>query len=122
MSGREVTRRRFLKGLAVATGGTILAACQPQVVKETVVVERVVDRPVVETVVVEKAVDRPVVETDTAHEEKSSRYSESPMLRERVERGELPPVEERLPDNPLVVTPIEQIGRYDSEPKESESP
>ena len=33
----------------------------------------------------------------------SGRYQESPMLRERVEAGELPPVEERLPDEPLVV-------------------
>lgn len=33
------------------------------------------------------------------------------MLRERVEAGELPPVEERLPDEPLVVeTP--QTGEY----------
>ena len=44
------------------------------------------------------------------------KYSESPILRDRVERGELPPVEDRLPDEPLVVTPIENIGRYDSEP------
>ena len=65
--------------------------------------------------------NRAVAETDVAPKEISSQYSESPMLRERVERGELPPVEERLPDNPLVVTPIEQIGRYDSEPKESAS-
>ena len=41
----------------------------------------------------------------------ASRYQEAPMLRERVEAGELPPVEERLPDEPLVVdTP--QVGEY----------
>jgi peptide/nickel transport system substrate-binding protein len=44
------------------------------------------------------------------------RYRESPVLRDRVERGELPPVEQRLPDEPLVVPPIEGIGRYDSDP------
>ena len=37
---------------------------------------------------------------------------ESPMLRERVERGELPPLEERLPKEPLVVEPRETIGKY----------
>ncbi|SFC48987.1 peptide/nickel transport system substrate-binding protein [Streptomyces aidingensis] len=37
---------------------------------------------------------------------------EAPMLAERVKAGELPPVEERLPENPLVVTPTEQIGVY----------
>jgi peptide/nickel transport system substrate-binding protein len=44
------------------------------------------------------------------------KYSESPMLRERVERGELPPVDERLPDEPLVLTPPEAVGRYSSDP------
>ncbi len=44
------------------------------------------------------------------------RYRESPILRERVERGELPPVEKRLPEQPLVVPPVEGIGRYDSDP------
>ncbi len=43
-------------------------------------------------------------------------YRESPILRERVERGDLPPVEKRLPDQPLVVPPVEGIGRYDSDP------
>ena len=41
----------------------------------------------------------------------SGRYQESPMLRERVEAGELPPVEERLPDEPLVVESPE-VGEY----------
>jgi len=41
----------------------------------------------------------------------SGRYQESPMLRERVEAGELPPVEERLPDEPLVVE-VPEVGEY----------
>jgi len=39
-------------------------------------------------------------------------FNEAPMLQELVEQGELPAVEERLPDNPYVVEPIEEIGRY----------
>lgn len=40
-------------------------------------------------------------------------YSESPMLAERVEAGELPPVEERLPSNPRVIElPGSSIGTY----------
>jgi len=34
------------------------------------------------------------------------------MLAKQVERGELPPVKDRLPDHPAVVEPIESIGRY----------
>src|SRR5690606_8985828 len=39
-------------------------------------------------------------------------FNEAPMLAERVEAGELPPVEERLPQEPLVVQPAESIGQY----------
>ena len=39
-------------------------------------------------------------------------FSEAPQLRARVQTGELPPVSDRLPEHPLVVVPIEAIGRY----------
>ena len=39
-------------------------------------------------------------------------YSEAPMLRKQVEQGLLPPVQERLPEQPLVVEPYESLGRY----------
>jgi len=39
-------------------------------------------------------------------------YQEAPMLAERVARGELPPVGQRLPDNPAVVEPVDAIGAY----------
>ena len=34
------------------------------------------------------------------------------MLARLVATGELPPVDQRLPDEPLVVTPLEEIGEY----------
>ncbi|MBN1285748.1 MAG: ABC transporter substrate-binding protein [Anaerolineae bacterium] len=39
-------------------------------------------------------------------------YGESPMLAERVAAGELPPVAERLPENPAVVVPFNEVGTY----------
>lgn len=39
-------------------------------------------------------------------------FTEAPMLAERVIRGSLPPVAERLPEHPLIVVPMEEIGRY----------
>lgn len=39
-------------------------------------------------------------------------YNEAPSLAERVAAGELPPVEERLPENPLIVDVVEEIGQY----------
>jgi peptide/nickel transport system substrate-binding protein len=40
---------------------------------------------------------------------------EAPMLAEMVESGDLPPLEERLPEEPLVVEPHEEIGQYGGE-------
>ena len=39
-------------------------------------------------------------------------FSEAPEFRTMVAAGELPPVEERLPEEPLVVTPVEEVGQY----------
>jgi peptide/nickel transport system substrate-binding protein len=39
-------------------------------------------------------------------------YKEAPTLAALVARNQLPPLAERLPETPLVVTPTERIGRY----------
>jgi peptide/nickel transport system substrate-binding protein len=39
-------------------------------------------------------------------------YQESPMLADKVAAGELPPVAERLPVSPKVVTPFKEVGTY----------
>jgi peptide/nickel transport system substrate-binding protein len=39
-------------------------------------------------------------------------YKEAPMLAELVAAGDLPPVAERLPRNPRVITPYDQVGEY----------
>lgn len=39
-------------------------------------------------------------------------FNEAPLLRKRVQAGGLPPLEKRLPENPLVMIPWEDIGRY----------
>lgn len=42
----------------------------------------------------------------------AQQYSQAPMLDDGVSAGALPPVEQRLPSNPLVVTPVESVGTY----------
>jgi peptide/nickel transport system substrate-binding protein len=39
-------------------------------------------------------------------------YSEAPMLDSQVSGGSLPPVEQRLPDQPLVEKPFDSVGQY----------
>ncbi len=42
-------------------------------------------------------------------------YKEAPTLAEKVAAGELPPVEERLPEDPEVIIPYESLGTYGGE-------
>ena len=44
-------------------------------------------------------------------------YNEAPMLAEQVAAGELPPVDERLPAEPLVQDVVDQIGVYGGTPR-----
>lgn len=58
-------------------------------------------------------------ETDDARDEypmtrseRGTEYGQAPELAEQVEAGELPPVEERLPDEPVELEVVESIGQY----------
>ena len=39
-------------------------------------------------------------------------YVEAPTFKDRVAKGALPPVGQRLPENPLVITPTDKVGTY----------
>jgi len=43
---------------------------------------------------------------------KIEKYGEAPALAELVKAGKLPPVEQRLPKNPLVKVPWNEVGQY----------
>lgn len=51
-------------------------------------------------------------EYETLTGNKIGKFNEAPMLRTMVAAGEIPPVEERLPEEPLVIEPVEEIGQY----------
>ena len=88
-----ITRRKFLQVTAgVAATATVAACAQP------------------------KATSVPAVAT-TASTEKATalsvpKYKEAPMLAELVKAGKLPPVDQRLPPQPLVVEPRVKVGKY----------
>ncbi len=52
----------------------------------------------------------PTIITDAAQWPKA--FKEAPMLTELVKAGKLPPVEQRVPQDPLVVKPVHEIGKY----------
>ena len=53
-----------------------------------------------------------MAQTTSAGGMRTGTYAESPMTAALVEAGELPPVDERLPDEPIVVEPVDEIGTY----------
>ena len=52
----------------------------------------------------------PTMITDPAKWPKT--FNEAPMLAERVKAGKLPPVEQRVPAEPMVWQPLNEIGKY----------
>ena len=50
--------------------------------------------------------------TTTTTMEATGKYQEAPELAALVAKGELPPVEERLPEQPFVLQPLESVGTY----------
>jgi peptide/nickel transport system substrate-binding protein len=77
---------------------------EEKVVKETVVVEKEVEKEITKVVELEKVV--------TATPPPPSGYNEAPMLAGLVAQGKLPPVEERLPQNPVVIEPVDEVGIF----------
>ena len=67
--------------------------------------EEVVEEEVVEEEVAEEVAEEEVVEGVV---EEEITYSQAPML----DGMDLPPVEERLPENPVIVEPVHEIGQY----------
>ncbi len=51
-------------------------------------------------------------EYEEATGNKIEKFNEAPILRLKVATGELPPIEERLPEEPLVDKPFEEVGTY----------
>ena len=51
----------------------------------------------------------------TASEMGITSYNESPALAALVQSGDLPPVEDRLPDDPMVIEPYNSVGSYGGE-------
>ncbi len=79
--------------------------------------EPAAEEPVAEEPTAEPAAEEPVAEEPTeepAAEEPTmeAMYHEAPILAEMVAAGDLPPVEERLPAEPLVEEVVDGIGQY----------
>jgi len=121
----NISRRDFIRLAGVTSLGAALAACKTKVVKETQIVKETVPPQVIkETVapqviketVAPEVVKQTVVAKETVVVEVTPTpppvLKESPMLAELVTQGKLPLLKDRLPENPLVIPEISEVGQY----------
>lgn len=98
MSTRTMGRRDFLRlSTTVAVGGVLAACAQP-------------GAPTTEPVGEPAA--PPAAPAAPAAPAGERRFTDPPLLAARISSGELPTVEERLPLDPQIVTPLERVGEY----------
>ena len=111
MNKPEVKRRDFLKMSATTALGALATACGARPAAEPEVITEIIkETQIVET---EKIVE---VETEKIVEvEVTAGRGEPPFLADRVAAGELPPVDERLPESPVVVGGRDAVGVYGGE-------
>ncbi len=89
----SLSRREFLRASVLTTAATVAAACA-------------VPAP---TPVPPEA---PPENATTVAPEPVSKYTEAPMLSDMVKAGTLPPVDERVPENPFVIEGLDGIGKF----------
>ncbi len=109
----KMNRRQFLYTAAMGAASFVLSACGPQATEEVATVEPTT-APAAAT-----ATPKPVVQptprptgTPVPTMVAGTKYKEAPMLAAKVAAGELPTVDERLPMNPLVLSPVHDVGQY----------
>jgi peptide/nickel transport system substrate-binding protein len=110
MNHRKISRRDFFRLSALTAAGAALAGCCPPPTETPVVdtpVPPATEKPKPTDVEVSQATEVPPPE---------SAYSESSMLTEKVDAGDLPPVDDRLPMNPRVIEGLgDEPGYYSDE-------
>ena len=119
---RRIDRRRFLVQVASLAAGTAAIACgapapsptQPPAAKPTAVPPATAPQP---TTAINLQASAPATATTApaapaAATPAAAKYKEAPQLADLVKAGKLPPVEQRLPANPRVLQPLEEVGQY----------
>ena len=104
MTQDRLNRRGFIGGVMVVGGGVILEACTSGGSRRTSQRNSANSLP---------AIEGGTVITDPS--QFPTEFSESPDFAKLVAEGKLPPVAERLGQDPLVIKPLREIGKYGGE-------
>ena len=101
---KGVTRREFLRDTALASGVLTVGGIAP-----TLALAGQVGEPKLGATLIGK-LEGPEYILDPAKWPK--KFGEAPMLADLVKQGKLPPVDQRVPEEPMVIKPVHSIGRY----------
>jgi peptide/nickel transport system substrate-binding protein len=94
---RHLSRREFIRLVVLAGSGAAVAACGP------------VNGPSTPNPV---PTQPGAVQATPTSAYKTSMFREPPMLAALVKEGKLPPVDKRLPENPLIFPTLEMVGKH----------
>ena len=115
MSQKKLSRREFLRLSALGAAGVALSACAK---KKEEVAATVPPTAVPQPTAPKAAAATPTPIPTTGPTATlvptvaTAKFKEAPMLADLVKAGTLPKVEDRLPKNPLVLSPVDEIGKY----------
>jgi peptide/nickel transport system substrate-binding protein len=109
---RQITRREFLRLSAVMAAGTVAAACGGPAPTPTPVPPTKVPTAVPTAVPAAAPTATPIPIAPPTATPTPVPAKEAPALADLVKAGKLPPLEQRLPKKPWVVTPYEGNGNY----------
>jgi peptide/nickel transport system substrate-binding protein len=99
-----VTRREFLRGAVLATGTVAVAGIRPTLALAGQAPEAKMGAQLI------GKLEGPELVLDPAKWPK--KFAEAPMLAELAKSGKLPPVDKRIPEEPMVIKPLHSIGKY----------
>jgi len=120
---RHVDRRHFLKVAAMAAVGVAVSACggqtatptsapagnaQPTTAAAAAATPTTAPQPAATSAPISVSQAPPTAAPTVA----TSKYKEAPQLAALVKAGSLPPVDKRVPDDPRVLTPLQEVGQY----------
>jgi peptide/nickel transport system substrate-binding protein len=110
VEANKLNRRRFLRLAATLAAAGVVTACDSPATTETPTAagQTPTGMPSPATLAVGQPNATPVGSPATL----PAQYSEAPLLAELVKSGKLPPVEQRVGQNPRVIKPREEVGVY----------
>lgn len=109
---KKLTRREFMVMGGTMAASVALAACQPAATPTAAPAPTKAPAATIPPAATKPPEPTKAPATAAPTTPPASKYKEAPAVAEQVKAGKLPAVDQRLPVDPLVLTPVEKVGKY----------